>query len=99
MSTVGESIPDMNLDDRKIRANQAFNLWSLKKSRYDKGLLLLSSVTDDRVEVRIEVGLPFLRSSWVNGVTIYHILHIYRNINFGNRFITSSLHPHVIFRV
>ena len=41
--------------EMKRQANAAFDLWSLKKSRYDKGILLLSSVTDDRVEDEPEV--------------------------------------------
>ena len=41
---------EINLIERKRQANVAFDLWSLKKSRYDKGILLLGSVTEDRIE-------------------------------------------------
>ncbi|GMI03649.1 hypothetical protein TrVE_jg3561 [Triparma verrucosa] len=35
---------------RKTEANEAFKMWSLSKARYDRGLLLLSSISETRLE-------------------------------------------------
>ena len=49
-SLLNDPLKNLSLSERKVKADLAFSAWTLKKSRYDRGLLLLSSVTDDRVE-------------------------------------------------
>ncbi len=64
------------LSERQSQASRAFDLWSLKKSRYDRGLLLLSSLeTEKRLEDDSEGAYKAIVGAMVATDASLNLLH------------------------